>query len=118
MVPLVGMSNPRYEAPPGMEPDPGDFGIVVMPLSLSASLLTGTLALAGLTGLAGDTPVTASPGNVLYCSGCLCDAQRPVMAVPGTWVPSGTMGTRTTLRFVPSDPNRRIASSCRPPARG
>jgi hypothetical protein len=112
------MSNPRCEAPPGMEPDTGDFGMVAMPLSLSAAMLTGTLALAGLTGLAGDTTAAGPRGDVLYCSGCLCDAQRPVMAVPGTWVPSGTMGTRTTLRFVPSDPNRRIASSCRPPARG
>jgi hypothetical protein len=86
-----------------------------MPLPLLASTLTGALLLAGLSG---DAPRTAPTDTVLYCSGCLCDTQKPVMAVPGAWVPSGTMGTRTTLRFVPSDPNRRIASSCRPPARG
>ncbi|MCA0319987.1 MAG: hypothetical protein LCH88_18165 [Proteobacteria bacterium] len=89
-----------------------------MPLPLPASMLTGTLMLAGLSGLAGDQPQPVPNDHVLYCSGCLCDTQRPVMSVPGAWVPSGTMGTRTTLRFVPTDPNRRIASSCRPPARG
>jgi uncharacterized protein affecting Mg2+/Co2+ transport len=78
-------------------------------------MLTGALLVAGL---AGDAPQTPPTDNVLYCSGCLCDTQKPVMAVAGTWVPSGTMGTRTTLRFVPSDPNRHFASSCRPPARG
>lgn len=89
-----------------------------MPLPLPATMLTGTLMLAGFTGFAGDQPPPAPNHHVLYCSGCLCDTQRPVMAVPGTWVPSGTMGTSTTLRFVPTDPNRRIASSCRPAGRG
>jgi hypothetical protein len=87
-----------------------------MPLTLPATVLGGALALAGLAGLAGDTPAPPA-GEVLYCSGCLCDRQKPVIAVPGTWVPSGTMGARVTMRFVPSDPDRRIAS-CRPPARG
>lgn len=86
--------------------------------SLATAAVTGVLALAGVIGLAGDTPRAETAGSVLYCSGCLCQPDRPVMSVPGEWVPSGTMGTRTTLRFVPRDPNRRIATSCRPPARG
>lgn len=84
-----------------------------MPLALSVAMLTGTLLLAGHDG----RPPRATTGDdVLYCTGCLCDTQQPVMTVPGAWVPSGTMGARTTLRYVPNDPNRRIAS-CRPPAR-
>jgi hypothetical protein len=88
-----------------------------MPLSFTSSLAAGALALAGVIGLAGDTPVSGAESRVLYCSGCLCQDDRPQMSVPGEWVPSGTMGARTTLRFVPRDQNRQVASSCRPAPR-
>ena len=89
-----------------------------MPLTLTTALVAGTLSLAGVFGLAGDTPQTAAGSQVIYCSGCLCQNDQPRMSVPGEWVPSGRMGNRVTLRFVPNDPARRLASSCRPPSRG
>lgn len=87
-----------------------------MPLLSPLSLAAGMVALAGTVGLSGDAP--RPPGNVavLYCTGCLCDAERPDMPVAGTWVPSGRMGDRITLRFQPQDPDRRTASTCRRPA--
>lgn len=82
------------------------------PLSLSA----GAFAVASALGLAGDAPrvptVSAPTVAVLYCTGCLCDAERPDMPFAGTWVPSGRMGDRVTLRFLPQDPARRSASAC------
>jgi hypothetical protein len=68
-------------------------------------------------GLTGDAP-RAPTAAVLYCTGCLCQEDRPVMATPGDWIPTGRMGARITLRFQPRDPARRIASSCRPQPRG
>ena len=82
-------------------------------MTIRLSLAAGFLAVATTVGLAGDAPRP----NVIYCTGCLCQDDRPQMSVPGEWVPSGTMGARTTLRFEPRDPNRRVATSCRPPAR-
>lgn len=89
-----------------------------MPLTTLSSLVPAALVLAGTMGLSGDAPRTpaASP---LYCTGCLCQEDRPVMATPGDWVPTGHMGARVTLRFQPRDPARRMASSsCRPTPRG
>lgn len=89
-----------------------------MPLTLVASLVPAALVLAGTLGLSGDAPrrPAAAP---LYCTGCLCQEDRPAMATPGDWVPSGRMGARVTLRFQPRDPARRMASaSCRPTPRG
>jgi len=86
---------------------------------ISVLFATG-LALSGLAGLAGDAPRSHATGDVLYCTGCLCQEDRPAMSVPGSWLPSGTMGPRVTLRFVPRDPvAARIAGRCgRPAPRG
>ncbi|MCZ8316477.1 hypothetical protein [Phreatobacter sp.] len=83
----------------------------LMPLSSIAAAIT---AVAGLAGLAGDAPRAMAPQSVLYCTGCLCDEERPDMPVPGEWRPSGRMGDRITLRFEPREPGR-TASSCRRP---
>lgn len=88
-----------------------------MPLTLVASLVPAALVLAGTLGLTGDAP-RAPTAAVLYCTGCLCQEDRPVMATPGDWIPTGRMGARITLRFQPRDPARRIASICRPQPRG
>lgn len=88
-----------------------------MPLTSLASLVPAALVLAGTMGLSGDAPGTPA-ATPLYCSGCLCQEDRPVIAAPGDWVPTGRMGARVTLRFIPHDPARRIASTCRPQPRG
>ncbi len=88
-----------------------------MPLTTLASLFPAALALVGTLGLTGDAP-RAPATSVLYCTGCLCQEDRPVMTTPGDWVATGRMGARVTLRFMPHDPARRIASSCRPQPRG
>lgn len=83
------------------------------------SLIAAGIALSGLAGLTGDAPRSHAAGNVLYCTGCLCQADRPAMSVPGTWVQSGTMGRRITLRFVPHDAAALASGRCaRPASRG
>lgn len=80
------------------------------------TLMAAGLALAGL---AGDVPRAQAAGDLLYCTGCTCQADRPAMSVPGTWVRSGTMGRYITLRFVPREPSAaQIAGRCRPLPRG
>lgn len=86
-----------------------------MPLLSPLSLAAGAFALTGVLGLSGDAPRGPNVA-VLYCTGCLCDAERPDMPVPGTWVPSGRMGDRVTLRFQPENPARRTASTCGRPS--
>jgi hypothetical protein len=89
-----------------------------MSFSPLTTLTAAGIALAGALGLSGDGPA-GHARSVLYCTGCLCQEERPVMSVPGTWVQSGTMGSRITLRFVPSDPHAtRLAEGCRPARRG
>ncbi|KAF0137063.1 MAG: hypothetical protein FD152_718 [Xanthobacteraceae bacterium] len=87
-----------------------------MPLTTLAGLVPATLALAATLGLPGDAP-RAPAASVLYCTGCLCQEDPPVMATPGEWVPTGRMGARITLRFRPQDPSR-VATSCRPQPQG
>lgn len=89
-----------------------------MSLSLVSTLTAAGLALAGALGLSGDVPGRHAQ-SVLYCTGCTCQTDRPAMSVPGTWVQSGTMGRRITLRFVPREPSAaQIAGRCRPLPRG
>lgn len=89
-----------------------------MSFSPLSALTAASIALAGALGLSRDG-ATGHARSVLYCTGCLCQEERPVMSVPGTWVQSGTMGSRITLRFVPGDPRAtRLAESCRPGPRG
>ncbi|WP_439575723.1 hypothetical protein [Phreatobacter sp.] len=89
-------------------------------MSPFSTLVAAGLALSGLAGLTGDAPHPHAAGQVLYCTGCLCQEDRPAMSVPGSWIPSGTIGRRITLRFVPRDPAAaRIAGRCgRPASRG
>ncbi len=86
--------------------------------TLTRTALAAGLMLTGGLALAQDTP--APSPNVMYCTGCLCDDTPPQMTTPGGWVPSGTMGARTTLRWQPNDPPRDILATgrCRPPPRG
>ena len=85
-----------------------------MPLMPLSSLAAAVTAVVGLAGLSGDVPRAVTPQPVLYCTGCLCDEERPDMPVPGEWRPSGRMGDRITLRFQPHEAGR-TASSCRRP---
>lgn len=89
-----------------------------MPLVPVSSLTLATLALAGVFGLSGDAPRQPQSAAVLYCSGCLCDTDRPDMAAPGRWVASGRLAGHVTLRFRPDDPALASASSCRTATRG
>jgi hypothetical protein len=83
-----------------------------MPVSPLSTLAAAGFAIAGAMGLAGDAPRhQATP--VLYCTGCLCDEDRPEMSMPGDWRPSGRMGDRVTLRYHPRDPALQAASTCR-----
>jgi hypothetical protein len=84
------------------------------------ALLAGLMTTGGLA-LAQDTPSAGPRSNVLYCSGCLCQETPPQTRGPGRWVPSGTMGSRTTMRWRPAEPpgGGHVASAgCRPPPRG
>lgn len=87
-----------------------------MPVSHLSSLAAAGFALAGAMGLSGDAPRHQTTA-VLYCTGCLCEEDRPDMAVPGDWRPSGRMGDRITLRYHPRDP-AQTASACRSAPRG
>jgi len=88
-----------------------------MPLSSLSTLTAAGIALAGAMGLSGDAPRPQATA-VLYCTGCLCDEDRPDMGVPGDWRPSGRMGDRITLRFQPHDSAGRTASACRKRSQG
>lgn len=83
-----------------------------MPLMPLSSLAAAVTAVVGLTGLSGDAPRAPRAEPVLYCTGCLCDEERPDMPMAGEWRPSGRMGDRITLRFEPRETGR-TASSCR-----
>ncbi|WP_296577227.1 hypothetical protein [Phreatobacter sp.] len=87
-----------------------------MPVSPLSTLAAAGFALVGAMGLAGDAPRHQATA-VLYCTGCLCDEDRPEMATPGDWRPSGRMGDHITLRFHPRDP-AQTASACRSVPRG
>ncbi len=54
-----------------------------MPLTTLASLAPAALVLAGTMGLSGDAPRTPA-ATPLYCTGCLCQEDRPSWPRPAT----------------------------------
>jgi hypothetical protein len=63
------------------------------------------------------SPVFAEPAAAaepVYCSGCLCDDERPDMPLPGAWQPTGAMiAGRPILKFVPRHAEASAGSACR-----